>query len=41
MTLQVEIIPVTPFQQNCCLLWVTDTKAAVLTDVGGNADMLL
>ena len=40
MTLQVEIIPVTPFQQNCCLLWDADTKEAVLTDVGGNADML-
>ena len=40
MTLQVEIIPVTPFQQNCCLLWDADTKEAVLTDVGGNADVL-
>lgn len=40
MALQVEIIPVTPFQQNCCLLWDADTKEAVLTDVGGNADVL-
>lgn len=40
MALKIEIIPVTAFQQNCCLLWDEDSKEAVLTDVGGNADVL-
>lgn len=40
MALKIEIIPVTAFQQNCCLLWDDVSLDAVLTDVGGNADML-
>lgn len=36
-----RIIPVTPFQQNCSLLWCEHTGAAVLIDPGGEADRLL
>lgn len=30
------IIPVTPFQQNCTLLWCEETKKAVIVDPGGD-----
>ena len=30
------IIPVTPFQQNCMLLWCETTKKAVVVDPGGD-----
>ena len=29
------ILPVTPFQQNCSLLWCTATKQAAVVDPGG------
>ena len=38
--LDLKIIPVTPFAQNCSLLYDTDTKEAVLIDPGGEADRL-
>lgn len=41
MALQVEIMPVTPFRQNCTLIWDDETNEAVFTDVGGEADFLL
>ncbi|PIT41503.1 MBL fold metallo-hydrolase [Snodgrassella alvi] len=41
MALNVQILPVTPFQQNAALLWDDVTKEAVLTDVGGEAERLL
>jgi hydroxyacylglutathione hydrolase len=41
MALQMQIIPVTPFQQNAALLWDDVNKDAVLTDVGGEAARLL
>jgi glyoxylase-like metal-dependent hydrolase (beta-lactamase superfamily II) len=31
-----SIIPVTPFQQNCTLLWCETTKKAVVVDPGGD-----
>lgn len=37
---QVRIIPVTPLQQNCSLLWNTETKNALLVDPGGDIDKL-
>ncbi|MDO5059246.1 MAG: MBL fold metallo-hydrolase [Neisseria sp.] len=40
MALQIEIMPVTPFRQNCCLIWDDESKEAVFTDVGGDADFL-
>jgi len=30
------IVPVTPFQQNCTVLWCDDTKRAVVIDPGGD-----
>ena len=41
MALQFELLPVTPFMQNCTLLWDEQSRAAVLTDVGGEAERLL
>lgn len=41
MALQIQVIPVTPFQQNAALLWDDVSKEAVLTDVGGEAERLL
>jgi len=34
--LNVQIIPVTPFQQNCALLWDEDSKSAAIIDPGGD-----
>jgi hydroxyacylglutathione hydrolase len=36
MTLQVKIIQVTPFQQNCALIWDSETKDAAVIDPGGD-----
>jgi glyoxylase-like metal-dependent hydrolase (beta-lactamase superfamily II) len=41
MALQYEILPVTPFQQNCSLVWCTDTHEAALIDPGGELPRLL
>ena len=38
--LDLKLIPVTPFQQNCSLLYDVDTKTGVLIDPGGEADRL-
>jgi len=38
--LQVRIVPVTPLQQNCSLIWDTSTKSAALVDPGGDIDRL-
>jgi hydroxyacylglutathione hydrolase len=35
-----EIIPVTPFQQNCSLIWCESTGSAALVDPGGDVDVL-
>jgi hydroxyacylglutathione hydrolase len=39
--LDYRIIPVTPFQQNCTLLWCTDTGQAAIVDPGGDLDRIL
>ncbi|MFM7066575.1 MAG: MBL fold metallo-hydrolase [Gammaproteobacteria bacterium] len=39
--LGVVILPVTPFQQNCSLVWCTRTNRAALVDPGGEVDALL
>ena len=36
-----EIIPVTPYQQNCSLIWCEATLSAALIDPGGDTDQLL
>ncbi len=38
--LKVAIIPVTPLQQNCCLIWCTSTMKGAFTDPGGDLDKL-
>ena len=39
--LQAGIIPVTPFQQNCTILFDTETKDAVVIDPGGDVDKII
>ncbi len=40
-SLQGVIIPVTPFQQNCSLVWCTETKRAAVVDPGGEIERIL
>lgn len=35
-----QIIPVTPYQQNCTLMWCEDTKIAAVVDPGGDLDRI-
>jgi hydroxyacylglutathione hydrolase len=39
--LKVEVLPVTPFQQNCSLVWDTETMRGALVDAGGEPERLL
>ena len=39
--LRAAILPVTPLQQNCTLLWDEDSKAAVVVDPGGDVPAIL
>ncbi|WP_305080529.1 MBL fold metallo-hydrolase [Microbulbifer guangxiensis] len=41
MALQFHTVPVTPFQQNCTLLWCDQTKRAAVVDPGGDLDRIL
>jgi glyoxylase-like metal-dependent hydrolase (beta-lactamase superfamily II) len=36
-----EIIPVTPYEQNCSLIWCEKTGSAALVDPGGDVPLLL
>lgn len=38
--LKAAIVPVTPFQQNCTLIWDDDTKAGAVVDPGGDLDVV-
>ena len=40
MTLAAEIVPVTPFQQNCCIFYDTEDKSAVVVDPGGDVERI-
>ena len=40
-TLRVAVIPVTPFQQNCAILWDTATMRGAIVDPGGDLDEVL
>lgn len=35
------IVPVTPFQQNCAILWDEDSKRGLVIDPGGDVEQLL
>jgi glyoxylase-like metal-dependent hydrolase (beta-lactamase superfamily II) len=39
--LQFEIIPVTPYEQNCSIVWCDQTHQAALIDPGGDIPLLL
>ena len=39
--LNAVIVPVTPFEQNCTILFDTDTKAGVVVDPGGDIERIL
>ena len=41
MSLQVTIIPVTPFQQNCALIYDTETLRGTVVDPGGDVPRIL
>lgn len=38
--LKVQIVPVTPFAQNCSIIWDDESLEAVIIDAGGKADKL-
>jgi hydroxyacylglutathione hydrolase len=38
---QAIIIPVTPFQQNCSVIWDSDSKEAAVVDPGGDVDLIV
>ena len=38
--LRYHTIPVTPFQQNCSLVWCDETNEAALIDPGGEVERL-
>ena len=40
MSLKAAIVPVTPFQQNCTLLWDEDSKLGAVVDPGGDLDRI-
>src|SRR5262245_2367998 len=40
-TLKAMIVPVTPFQQNCAILWDEDTKHGAVSDPGGDVEAIL
>lgn len=41
MSIKYQIIPVTPFEQNCSLLWCDETLQAAVVDPGGNIERIL
>lgn len=41
MGIKYQIIPVTPFQQNCTLLWCDETMRAAVVDPGGDIPKIL
>jgi hydroxyacylglutathione hydrolase len=38
--MEYRIIPVTPFEQNCSLIWCTETMQGALVDPGGDLERL-
>lgn len=39
--LQFQIIPVTPFRQNCTLFWCDKTNEAAVVDPGGDIELII
>ncbi len=40
MMMKYRIIPVTPFQQNCTLIWCDETRKAAVVDPGGDLERI-
>ena len=41
MTLRAVVVPVTPFEQNCSVVWCDATRRAAVIDPGGDLDRIL
>ena len=41
MAIHYQVIPVTPFEQNCSLLWCDETRRAAVVDPGGDLARIL
>lgn len=41
MSLRVEIVSVTPFQQNCSVIWCSQTQKGAVVDPGGDVEKIL
>ncbi|MDF0604609.1 MBL fold metallo-hydrolase [Neisseriaceae bacterium TC5R-5] len=41
MSLKFHVLPVTPFAQNCSILWCTHTHKAAVVDAGGDIEQIL
>ena len=39
--IKIAILPVTPFQQNCSIVWCTGTNKGAVVDPGGDVDRIL
>src|SRR5580692_578925 len=39
--MQATVVPVTPFQQNCSIIWDEASKLAAVVDPGGDLDRVL
>jgi glyoxylase-like metal-dependent hydrolase (beta-lactamase superfamily II) len=39
--MQIAVVPVTPFQQNCSIIWCERSRRAAIVDPGGDLDQLL
>ncbi|MDD2875180.1 MAG: MBL fold metallo-hydrolase, partial [Azoarcus sp.] len=39
--IDVRIVPVTPFEQNCSIIWCDKTRKAAVVDPGGDLDRIL
>jgi len=40
-SLRIRVVPVTPFQQNCSVIWCTGTTRGAVVDPGGDLDRIL
>jgi hydroxyacylglutathione hydrolase len=40
-SLQIRVVPVTPFQQNCSVLWCSESRRGAVVDPGGDLDRIL
>jgi len=41
MSLRVEVVQVTPFQQNCSIIWCSETLEGAVVDPGGDTDKII